>query len=164
EFAEDQAQRDLFLLALANMQTRDPDTPSSFFSIAGIHGFPHQAYAGIPEPPGRVFCEHQNALFPVWHRPYMVLFESALRATAKWLVDETCIPSLRPKYKSALAKLRLPYWDWARTSDVPAILTERILDVEHLDGVTRRIPNPLREYQFQKNASEERYNLPPMHK
>lgn len=81
--------------------------------IAGVHGFP------VP-----VYCQHGNANFPTWHRPYVYEFELRL---------QEIVPSVM-----------MPYWDWTseQTAEegIPAILAERTY-VDAESGETK--PNPL---------------------
>ena len=44
--------------------------------LVGIHGYPNTAWDGVTGNGGGVgFCTHGSILFPVWHRPYLALFE-----------------------------------------------------------------------------------------
>lgn len=68
----------LFVLALDRFQKIDPKERDSYFQIAGIHGQPNVPW---DEPidkkntEGRGYCTHNNILFPIWHRPYLALYE-----------------------------------------------------------------------------------------
>ena len=46
------------------------------FHAEGIHGYPNLPWDGVTGNGGGVgFCTHGSILFPVWHRPYLALFE-----------------------------------------------------------------------------------------
>jgi tyrosinase len=80
----------LMLLALAAMQ-KNPDVIKkipgldqndllSYYSIAGIHGFPRAAWDGVANQfeANKMFggyCPHGRIIFPTWHRPYLMLME-----------------------------------------------------------------------------------------
>jgi len=53
----------------------------SYQYIAGIHG--------LPSP---IYCAHNNPLFAVWHRPYLLMMEKSLQEK---------VPGVT-----------IPYWDW----------------------------------------------------
>jgi hypothetical protein len=45
---------------------------------SGIHGVPFESWNGVGAAPGANqsgYCTHSSVLFPMWHRPYLVLFE-----------------------------------------------------------------------------------------
>lgn len=80
----------LFILALEHFKALPVDDKLSYFQIAGIHGYPQTAWDGArppykdpadPEelPPGANpyggYCNHNQLTFPMWHRPYILLFE-----------------------------------------------------------------------------------------
>jgi hypothetical protein len=46
---------------------------------SGIHGVPFEPWSGVEAAPGANqsgYCTHSSVLFPMWHRPYLVLFEA----------------------------------------------------------------------------------------
>jgi Common central domain of tyrosinase. len=48
------------------------------YKILGIHGQPNIPWdEPIPdtEAEGKGYCTHNNILFPIWHRPYLALYE-----------------------------------------------------------------------------------------
>lgn len=95
--AEVQRQWTLYILALEKFKARSVDDKLSYFQIAGIHGFPETTWddvpipeqteegpfriqqkpddktTNLPKPPG--YCHHNDTSFPIWHRPYLLLFE-----------------------------------------------------------------------------------------
>jgi tyrosinase len=87
-------QVDLFILALDKFQKLDPKGRLSYFQIAGmclldiyqpprltsiaigIHGQPFVRWDDpSPEPMNSGYCFHSHVIFPIWHRPYVLLFE-----------------------------------------------------------------------------------------
>lgn len=88
---------DLFILALSMFQSADQDDPLSWYQIAGerdlvrrndvlgtdhlcpgIHGVPFVPWNNVAPSPGASmsgYCTHSSVLFPMWHRPYLALFE-----------------------------------------------------------------------------------------
>jgi tyrosinase len=106
------------------------DHPDSIFSISGYHGEPFRDQGATDGNYWGGYCNHNNILFPTWHRVYLYRIEEALRSI-KGCEDVT-----------------LPYWDETEhdstSKGVPWSLTkEKML----LDGKT--IDNPLRSYKFQ---------------
>lgn len=46
--------------------------------MAGIHGVPFGPWNGVESVPGASqsgYCTHNSILFPMWHRPYLALYE-----------------------------------------------------------------------------------------
>lgn len=69
---------DLFVLALQDMQDDHYSNPMSYFQISAIHGWPVQPWDNVTGPGNAStggFCRHESTLFPIWHRPYLALFE-----------------------------------------------------------------------------------------
>ena len=90
--------------------------------ISGIHGRPYQTWPQgndeIPERPGkggfRGFCTHTSILFLTWHRPYLSLFESALREHVKAIaLGISDGDPAKSEYLKLAEDFRMPYWDWA---------------------------------------------------
>lgn len=70
--------RDLYIQGLAAFQAEDQSELLSYYQIAGIHGRPYAAWDNVNGPQGDYatgYCTHDSILFPVWHRPYLALFE-----------------------------------------------------------------------------------------
>jgi hypothetical protein len=78
----DQRQVVLFLLALQRLQAVPPSSRDSYFQIAGIHGMPYRHWdepsVTAQEALRKGYCVHANALFPLWHRPYLLLYEARI--------------------------------------------------------------------------------------
>lgn len=71
--------RDLYIQALAAFQASGQSNTLSYYQIAGIHGKPYAAWNNVTGPMGihyaTGYCTHGSILFPVWHRPYLALYE-----------------------------------------------------------------------------------------
>lgn len=90
---ENAKQVKLFVMALDRFQKVDPAKRESYFQIAGklllppcisaadqlgIHGQPNVPWDEPIDKSLAVdkgYCTHNNILFPIWHRPYLVLYE-----------------------------------------------------------------------------------------
>ena len=87
---------DLYILSLRHLMAVDQGDKYSYYKLAsmyysifpsihslatyiptGIHGYPaNTPWDGVVGSGGGVgYCEHGSVLFPVWHRPYLALFE-----------------------------------------------------------------------------------------
>ena len=66
---------DLFIQAFQQFKTTNSNDTLSFYQIAGIHGYPRQPWDGVVGTGGGGFCHHGSVLFPIWHRPYLALYE-----------------------------------------------------------------------------------------
>ncbi|KLJ11736.1 hypothetical protein EMPG_09647 [Blastomyces silverae] len=124
----DQIQVVLFLLALNDFQAIPPDSRDSYFQIAGIHGMPYKSWdePGLTtqETHRKGYCVHANSLFPIWHRPYLLLYEQRIY---EMMVD-VVIPRLRlpgrveNEWLEAAYQWRLPFWDWAKYPTIPQLM------------------------------------------
>ncbi|KAF8252413.1 Di-copper centre-containing protein [Wilcoxina mikolae CBS 423.85] len=148
----------MFILALASMQTIKPETDSlSYYQISGIHGVPFipwQESSVSSQDTSRGYCTHNSPLFATWHRPYLSLFEQRLAKHAEYEASKFR-GSEAAKYRAAARNVRLPYWDWAAAdlqSRQPPQLTASTVTVRRAgsNGLpqTVTINNPLREYRF----------------
>lgn len=103
EFLSDNEMTNLFLIALGEMQKDSlrkvngkPDW-LTFYSLAGpkhttynihtwqlanivpgIHGQPQEEWNGFANNVRYGYCHHSMNTFPLWHRPYMFLYEVGL--------------------------------------------------------------------------------------
>ncbi|PGH12901.1 hypothetical protein AJ79_04001 [Helicocarpus griseus UAMH5409] len=149
-------QVDLFVMAWRNLMNTSPRERGSFFQVAGIHG---QPYIPWDEPElkgedaqGKGYCTHNNVLFPIWHRPYLVLLEQ--------LLYESMINDIIPKFpkekqatlKEAADSWRLPFWDWAVNHRVPTLAKYPTTTIPTPSGKRERVENPL--YQFKMSTNE----------
>ena len=145
------AQWNLYLLALNDFQNRDQSTQLSYYQISGIHGRPYVPWDGVNFTPGRGggYCTHSSSLFPVWHRPYLALYEQVLYG----LVQQRARTIGTQEYLNAARTFRIPYWDWA----APAAAGQSVLPSSIGGSTTVRITlpsgpqtisNPLYRYHF----------------
>lgn len=160
---EDKAIIDLFLQALINLQHRDPNDPTSYFQIAGVHGKPYQPWDphsdDLQDPDlwkegenrWGGYCVHGDTLFPTWHRPYLAAFEQFLQAEAI-KIAASYPENQRGLYQQAATNFRLPYWDWATAATaqtgLPQIISQDNVTINAPNGTTQ-IRNPLASYEFQ---------------
>eukprot|EP00112_Aurelia_sp_Birch-Aquarium-sp1_P001422 Seg1152.4 transcript_id=Seg1152.4/GoldUCD/mRNA.D3Y31 product=Tyrosinase protein_id=Seg1152.4/GoldUCD/D3Y31 len=129
QLVKDETKRNAFLRAFKRITELPPDNPNSYWAIAGYHGEPF-AKRMVPGNPKEVwggYCQHNNVLFPTWHRRYLLRLEQALQTVCE--------------------DVMLPYWD--ETSDealqygLPEILTADTLPI---DG--KFVKNPLKSFTF----------------
>ncbi len=75
------------------MQEMDHEDPTSYYALAGIHGYPYQPWPASLTPSHSHdaetetmknktqwlgYCTHGTVLFPTWHRPYILALEVRL--------------------------------------------------------------------------------------
>ncbi|KAF1964516.1 Di-copper centre-containing protein [Bimuria novae-zelandiae CBS 107.79] len=142
----------LFLLAMREFQAMDQHVIDSWYQIAGIHGMPRYAWDGVEGGGNIGYCPHNQLLFGTWHRPYLALFEQKLQQIARSIASRFPTAT-RAKYQDAAARIRIPYWDWAKALPtdqpvVPTSMTVEKVSVMLPDGTTARIDNPLYDYNF----------------
>jgi tyrosinase len=99
------------MTAWAYIKGLPAEDPNSFMIIGGYHGEPfHGEGATDPQWWGG-YCNHQNVLFPTWHRTYLMRLESAM---------QTC-----PGCEDVMQ----PFWDetdeYSTTYGIPRCLTDR---------------------------------------
>jgi tyrosinase len=114
-----------YALAVATMQERDPEDPTSWAYQAAVHG----VASGEPPDDFRNQCQHRTWFFLPWHRMYLYWFERIVRAT---------VASHPQVSDDARASWALPYWNYDRgrsTAQLPAAFRDPALP----DGS----PNPL---------------------
>ena len=121
-----------FLKAWFLIKQLPAENPNSFWSIASYHGMPFKDRQVEPcNPPSfwGGYCQHQNVLFPLWHRFYCLKLEEAL---------QTVVPD---------GDVALHYWDQTSRlnllGEFPPILTDEWVEI---DDQTRR--NPLLDFQI----------------
>eukprot|EP00884_Botryococcus_braunii_P010571 jgi/Botrbrau1/19515/Bobra.0035s0015.1 len=155
-----QLERDFFLqgfLAVLQAPPVDPytDAPNweCFYEIAGIHGLPYKVYDGskgsgedqwpnlsASSEPWGGYCQHGTPLFPIWHRPYVMLLETAIRKQADAIAQDTVAQlgaglddATKKKILDAAARVALPYWDWASNATIvlgmPPFLNDKTVKV-----------------------------------
>ncbi|KAJ5780085.1 hypothetical protein N7457_005245 [Penicillium paradoxum] len=142
-------QVDLFILALDKFQKLDPGEKLSYFQIAGIHGQPFVRWDDqSPEPMKNGYCFHSHVIFPIWHRPYVFLFEQ--------VVYDIMVKDIIPQFPEAHQAVwrqqaeswRLPFWDWARNGRVPDLAKYPTITVPKPEGGSVRINNPLFQFRM----------------
>jgi tyrosinase len=113
----------------------DPMNTNSFFYIGGFHGEPFRGQGTTDGNYWGGYCNHNNVLFPTWHRAYLYTIENALRSI-KGCEDVT-----------------LPYWDETEAASlsqgIPWSFTREQFSI---DGTM--VDNPLRSYKFQTSIND----------
>ncbi|KAK2600137.1 hypothetical protein QQS21_005152 [Conoideocrella luteorostrata] len=146
---------DLFILAMSMFQYANQSDPLSWYQIAGIHGVPFTTWNGVEPLPGTSqsgYCTHGSVLFPMWHRPYLALFEQQLYKMANAIALMFTNTTQRQLYQQAAADFRIPYWDWSLAAPVgethlPDVFWSPVMLQFGPNGV-QNIKNPLYSYQF----------------
>ncbi|KAF7545891.1 hypothetical protein G7Z17_g8825 [Cylindrodendrum hubeiense] len=155
------AQWDLYIRSLYVMHTQDSEDPLSYFQVAGIHGRPYIEWnnTGEKNTDGwQGYCPHGERLFLTWHRPYVVLYEQTLVATAKRLAAQ--YPQrYRSQYVEAAETLRAPFWDWAVDKIPDAVVPSTMaVNIPSGSGIKEvQISNPLRTFTFPSEALDGTY-------
>ncbi|KAJ5784169.1 uncharacterized protein N7518_009846 [Penicillium psychrosexuale] len=140
-------QVDLFILALDNFQKLDPKERLSYFQVAGIHGQPFVRWDDpSPEPMQNGYCFHSHVIFPIWHRPYVLLFEQVVYDIMIKEVIPQFLEADQASWREQAESWRLPFWDWARNGRVPDLAKYPTITVPRPEGGSVRINNPL--FQF----------------
>ncbi|KAK3341574.1 hypothetical protein B0T25DRAFT_510773 [Lasiosphaeria hispida] len=156
QLEQDQDLWTLYILGTSLLQFTEQSSPTSWYSITGIHGIPHQTWGGVGPTPGNEgtgYCTHSSILFPTWHRPYLVLYEQVLYSIIQTIATWWPEGEQRDRYQTAATRFRIPYWDWAATppsgeSVLPlSVGGSPYVDVDGPSGV-QRIANPLFSYTF----------------
>ncbi|KAK5989017.1 Tyrosinase [Cladobotryum mycophilum] len=136
EMKADKYKWDLFILALS------------------IHGVPFETWNEVEPVPGASqsgYCTHSSVLFPMWHRPYLALYEELYKlanAISRMYSNST----ERMLYQQAASDFRIPYWDWASPappgeSFFPDIFWDPVIAQYGPNGL-QAIRNPLYSYSF----------------
>ncbi|KAF5362048.1 hypothetical protein D9756_002725 [Leucocoprinus leucothites] len=133
---QDRSKLKNLIRAFRGIQALDPKHPNSFFCIAGYHGEPFREDGATDPKWWGGYCWHSTALFPTWHRAYLLRLEDALRSI------------------QGCQDVTLPFWDELANMGVkpakpiPSVLTSPRFD---LDG---RNDNPLYSYKLQEALVE----------
>lgn len=152
QLRKNNAQWNLYLLALNQMQQMDQADVRSYYQLSGIHGRPFTPWDGVPLNQQLGYCSHTSNLFATWHRPYVVAFEQVLydnvQDVAKSIQNDNT-----GEYQTAASTFRHPYWDWAApTTDggpvLPAPVAGSPFIVIQLPNGSQTINNPLYQYTF----------------
>ncbi|KAG9233879.1 hypothetical protein BJ875DRAFT_425088 [Amylocarpus encephaloides] len=149
----------LYIQSLIAMQNSNPNDQLSWFQIAGIHGRPYIPWNNVGPTSSQGiwngYCPHNSILFPTWHRPYLALMEQILGTYAQNTAKKYS-PSDRPTYQAAANRLRMPYWDWASDSDIPAVVSQDKVQIVTPTG-SQTISNPLLQYQFPRPLDQNQF-------
>lgn len=141
--------RDLYIQALAAWQADGQTNTMSYYQVAGIHGRPYAPWDNVNGPNGDYgtgYCTHDSILFPVWHRPYLALFETTLYGYVQ-NISARYTGTNAARYQAAANTWRIPYWDWASTPAMPATVSAPTLRITAPSGAVT-VPNPLYNYTF----------------
>jgi tyrosinase len=118
------------MLAWKGIKELPVTDPNSLFSIGGFHGEPFRDQGATDGNYWGGYCNHNNVLFPTWHRVYLHKIENALRSI------------------KGCEQVTLPYWDETESDSLlkgmPWSLTQEKVT---LNG--QQVDNPLRSYKFQ---------------
>lgn len=138
---------------------------------SGIHGYPYVSWDGVEGTEEAGYCSHGSTLFPLWHRPYLALFEVCFFGFVKidTHLDTNCIQEIiwekaqriavsfpesqRSEYESAAKTLRIPYWDWASNPEMPECTVTREIEITTRFG-REIIQNPLYSYELNPTAED----------
>ncbi|KAJ4347797.1 uncharacterized protein N0V89_009167 [Didymosphaeria variabile] len=160
---KDRSQVILFILALKRFQAVPPESRDSYFQIAGIHGMPYTNWdepsLTLDEAGQKGYCVHANALFPPFHRPYLLLYEQRIHE----IMVKEIIPE-QPKHRQAewteLANTwRLPHWDWAKNPQVPSLLCWPTVTLTLGNDQPLKIKNPLYSFRMPNDKKMGEYGV-----
>ncbi|KAL8771913.1 MAG: hypothetical protein Q9209_002851 [Squamulea sp. 1 TL-2023] len=146
------AQWNLYLLALNRFQQMDQSDTRSYYQLSGIHGRPFTAWDGVPLVQNMGYCSHTSNLFATWHRPYVAAFEQVLYGIVQEVAN-SIENDTSGEYRNAASTFRHPYWDWAAPSTdgtpiLPAPVSGSAYIMLNLPNGSLTINNPLYQYKF----------------
>ncbi|KAI5467725.1 hypothetical protein BGZ63DRAFT_345976 [Mariannaea sp. PMI_226] len=147
---------DLYIRALLEFQKQDANDPLSYFQVAGIHGKPFIEWdgsGGRRSDGWQGYCPHGERIFLTWHRPYVMLYEQLLVATAQRLARD--YPQrYRAQYVEAANNLRCPFWDWGSGGVPKATVPETMMvNIPSGSGLKKTsVDNPLYTFKFPQEA------------
>ncbi|KAL8911450.1 MAG: hypothetical protein Q9171_003383 [Xanthocarpia ochracea] len=152
QLRKDNAQWNLYLLALNWFQGMDQSDVRSYYQLSGIHGRPFTEWDGVPLLQDMGYCFHTSNLFATWHRPYVLAFEQVLYGIVQEVAN-SIQNDTNDEYKNAASTFRHPYWDWAApsvdgTPVLPAPVSGSAYIMLHLPNGSLTISNPLYQYSF----------------
>ncbi|KAI4259586.1 MAG: hypothetical protein LQ352_000654 [Teloschistes flavicans] len=152
QLRKNNAQWNLYLLGLNQMQQMDQSDVRSYYQLSAIHGRPFTPWDGVPLVQELGYCSHTSNLFATWHRPYVLAFEQVLYDNVQDVAN-SIQSDTTGEYKAAASTFRHPYWDWAApTTDgspiMPAPVSGSPFIVVNLPNGSQTINNPLYQYNF----------------
>ena len=145
---------DMFVRAMRDLQDDMENEDTSYYQVAGIHGFPYVGWQEdedfTPPNPGRGYCTHGSAIFTTWHRPYLLLQEQLLCEKARDIAGAANGTYGAQRWQDAAERVRLPYWDWSASeseSRIPDVMKQTSITVNGPEG-PETFENPLFNYDF----------------
>ncbi|KAL8675052.1 MAG: hypothetical protein Q9168_000535 [Polycauliona sp. 1 TL-2023] len=152
ELRKNNAQWNLYLLALNRFQQMNQTDVRSYYQLSGIHGRPFAEWDGVPLVQDMGYCSHTSNLFATWHRPYVLAFEQVVYGIVQD-VAASLFNGSNQEYTTAASTFRHPYWDWAAlsadgSSVLPQTITGSAFIVLDLPNGTLTVNNPLFQYTF----------------
>ncbi|CUA76228.1 hypothetical protein RSOLAG22IIIB_06156 [Rhizoctonia solani] len=168
QLAKNAKQFALFILGWEEIRKPDYEpVPAQYVQIGGIHGLPHTLWPGDPDgkeahhpPPIHYqlpwlgYCCHESPLFPMWHRPVVMLLEQSISEAAHKIAERFAnkCPEQADEWKKAANELRFPYWDWTNPDTgehgLPEMLYQEKLDLTLPPGEPQPAYNMLACYKF----------------
>lgn len=155
---QNNAQWNLYLLALNDFYNKTQTDLTSYYQVAGIHGRPFTTWDGVAFTKGQNtgYCPHSSTLFPTWHRPYLALYEQVLYG----LVQAQARTFNSNEYTQAALTFRVPYWDWAAPAGsgnhvLPETISGSASIQITLPTGPKTINNPLFQYHFHPVTSND---------
>lgn len=152
ELQKNLPQWNLYLLGLEKFYYDKPQSDiASYFQVAGIHGRPFTTWDNVQFADGQYtgYCTHSSTLFPVWHRPYLALYEQILFD----IIRDLAVGFNSDDYTQAAATFRIPFWDWAASPPsgkhvLPSAIAGSAWIQLNLPTGIKTIGNPLFRYHF----------------
>lgn len=146
-FVKDGDHLRLYVRALQKLQSFDMEEKLGWFQIAGLHGEPFKPWMESSQRSSSDlwggYCTHATALFPTWHRVYLLLLEQRLHELMKEIINESSEFDDKSRYLKAADTFRLPYWDWLQ-GYVPSVVEDMSSQNIQFGEKT----NPLDSYRF----------------
>ncbi|KAF2239966.1 Di-copper centre-containing protein [Viridothelium virens] len=151
----------LLLLGMQQFMAQPQANQLSYYQIAGIHGVPRVNWDGVGQCASCSgtdgYCTHNSVLFPAWHRAYMALFEQEFMAAVNTIAASFTNAAQKSAMQAAASTMRFPYWDWAAIPpsggpNLPAIVSNKYVNVTNPNGAVTQIINPLFRHDFQSTS------------
>ncbi|EGP84531.1 tyrosinase, partial [Zymoseptoria tritici IPO323] len=154
----------LYIQAMSKWQQAGADDMDGYYGVSSIHGVPYEDANGVSKcdtcSNAMGFGTHDMIIFPTWHRVYLAHFEQKFLAIAQ-TVAQSYPAASRDRMVAAAGVLRLPFWDWASTSEsnsttLPTYITESQITIEGPNG-QETIDNPLYKFSFTSQEVSSNY-------
>jgi tyrosinase len=117
--------------------------------VSGIHGFPQIPWDGaekVEHPPQPGYAAHNSVTFGPWRRVYLAAYEQVISQLAQDIAARHPA-NQHSRYQQAASTFRIPFWDWALSSTLPACITSPTT-VVNTPQERKTITNPLVGYTF----------------